>query len=133
MTLSTISSYERACLVGNYHFLGNKDNIDPKIQSMGYTKAQLAMLEKQTVTKQYAVNSCGMNITGDYKQFIEPNIGYYLEAFSAYDNHGVLPYTGSFTEQPSKILDLFEIFKQMQNEEETKIRKQIERNQKRAK
>lgn len=133
MSISTLSSYERACIVGNYQFLGAQDTIDPKIKSMGYSPEQLAMLEKKTITKQYTANSCGLKLTGDYKQFVEPSLGYYLEAFYAYDNQGVLPFPGSFTEQPSKILDIFEILKQMQSEEENKIRQQIERNQKRAK
>lgn len=127
-----MSSYERACLVGAYHSLGVKDTIDPRIANRGYTPEQLEILEKRTITKQLSYVSCGLSITGDIKQFKEPNIGYYLEAFYAYDNHGVLPFPGAFTEQPSKMIDVFEVMSQLKHEEENKIRQQIDREQKRA-
>lgn len=126
-----MSSYERASLIGNYHALSVKESIDPSIKNRGYTAEQLKNLENKTQVRRVSINSCNLSITGDLKQFNEPNLGYYLEAFYAYDNHGVLPFSGSFSEQPSKMLDIIEILKQMQNEEETRIRKQIERDQKR--
>lgn len=44
--------------------------------------------------------------------------GYVVTLFDLYSKHGVLPYTGSLSEQPAKIIDIFNVLDQLYTERE---------------
>ena len=133
MELSILSSFEMANLIGSYYKLSKKDSVDPRLLERGYTPEQIAILMKQPITQKTNIISCGLKITGDLDQFKEPGLNFYLSAFHAYDTSGILPFPGTFSEQPAKILDIFDIMSQLKFDEEDRIRKETERELKRKK
>ena len=63
----------------------------------------------------------------DVTRFDFPHFLFYLEAFRAYDEHGVLPDVGSFFEQPAHIMEIFAILKAIQSEEAAQAEKEHQR------
>lgn len=131
MKESTVSSYEYALIVGSYHAIGAKERIDPQLLQRGYTKEQIAELEKRTISNQDILYSCNLKITGDLKRFKHESFYFYLTAFRAYEEHGILPFSGAYGDQPAKIIEVFEVFEQLKFEETQKIYKEQEREMKR--
>jgi len=107
--------------------MGAKDKIDPRLLERGYTKEQIAVLEKRTITNQDVLYSCNLKITGDIKKFKHESFYYYLTAFRAYNEHGILPFSGEFSDQPSKNIEIFEVFEQLTHEENEKVYREQER------
>lgn len=133
MDLSTLSTFEMANLIGAYYKLGSKPRIDPHLLARGYTPEQIAALDKSIITKQNNINCCGIKITGDLDQFNEPSLNFYLPAFHSFDEKGINPFPGSYSEQPSKIIDIFDILAQIKLDETQKIQREHEREMNRKK
>lgn len=72
--------------------------------------------------------SAGLKISGDIKRFEYPYFGFILSAFQQFEN-GTLPFNGSYSDQPSQILEIFEVLTQLKFETEEKNRKELEREQ----
>lgn len=56
---------------------------------------------------------------------------YVIAAFDVYDRHGVLPYPGSLSEQPNKIIEIFNVLSSLKQERDQKILEEQQRQQKR--
>jgi len=128
--MSSLTSYELALIVGQYHGLDSKDIIDPRLLNRGYTPEQLEILKKQTITNQTSIVSCGLAISADLKSFTEPAFHYYLTSFHSYDQHHQLPFPGTYNEQPSKIIEIFDILDQLKFDSEQRAIRKHEREQK---
>jgi hypothetical protein len=129
MNVSTLSSYELANIVGQYHGLDSKDTIDPRLLTRGYTPEQLEILKKKTITNQTSIVSCGLSIHANLKEFRHEAFHYYLTSFHAYDKHNQLPFPGSYNDQPAKIMEVFEILEQLKFEAEERAMRKHEREQ----
>lgn len=59
--------------------------------------------------------------------------GYAITLFDLYHKHGILPYKGSASEQPAKIIEIFQVLESLKNEREIKLheeqQKEASRNQ----
>lgn len=65
-------------------------------------------------TKKYQIeNIIYKSCIGNYNI----NIEFYLESFRKYDS-GMLPFTGNLSDQPNKIIEIFNIIEQRRNEKE---------------
>jgi len=132
MTLSSLTSYELACIIGQYHNLDAKDAIDPRLLTRGYTPEQLEMLKKKTITHQTSIVSCGLSISADLKKFKHESFHYFLTAFHTYDKRNILPFEGSYNNQPSKIIEVFDILEQLKFESEQRAMRKHEREKRAA-
>lgn len=56
---------------------------------------------------------------------------YVVTLFDLYHKHGVLPYPGSLSEQPAKIIEIFTVLEQLYLEREQKHLEEQQREQKR--
>ena len=131
MDLSSVGSYEHALLVGHYNSLSAKDQISSELLDRGYTPQQIAILEKRTITDKTSVISCGLKFYGDLARFSHSSFSYYMQTFHAFDNHGTLPFKGTFNDQPAKILEIFDIFFELKHEQQERMHKDAEREQRR--
>lgn len=73
--------------------------------------------------------SCNLHLKGNLDQWEEPYFDYLLTMYNQYNKHGHLPFEGSLTNQPAKIVEYFELFNQLDMERQDKIRKEEERKQ----
>lgn len=66
-----------------------------------------------------------------FKQGIEDmSIGYFnyvFTLFELYKNHGVLPYPGSASEQPAKIIEIFDVLQALTSERDRKLMEEQKR------
>lgn len=63
------------------------------------------------------------------------NVDYFnfvIAAFDIYDKHGVLPYPGSLSEQPNKIIEIFNVLSSLKQERDQRTLEDQQREQKRS-
>ena len=64
------------------------------------------------------------DLSVDYFNFV-------IVAFDIYDRHGVLPYPGSLSEQPNKIIEIFNVLSSLKQERDQKLLQEQQKEQKR--
>lgn len=118
---SSLSAVEYILLVGQYNHIlsGGKEEIDPAISNRGYTPAQLEVLKKNKRSNT-DVRSCGVRFTTHLSRFKYPLFGYVSACFQNYER-GLLPYPGSVSEQPNKIIEIFNVLSTVRLEHEKRI------------
>lgn len=57
------------------------------------------------------------------------NFNYVVTMYDAFHRHGVLPYSGSLSEQPNKIIEIFNVLDALRAERETKLMEEQKREQ----
>jgi hypothetical protein len=62
--------------------------------------------------------------------FVNQKILRFFEAFLAFEAHGVLPFPGSYLEQPAKIMDMFDHFRSYQHERSIEEQKKLKKKEK---
>lgn len=108
-------------IVGHYNKLLYKERIDPRLLSRGYTEAQIIeMRESLDNQKMNDLISCNLEFTVDLDTFHYPYFDYCFILFNKYNSHGILPFPDSHSEQPSKIIEIFNVFEQLNFEREEK-------------
>ena len=71
--------------------------------------------------------SCNLHFKGSLDQWEHPSFDYLLTLFNQYNKKGTLPFPGSHADQPSKIIEIFELMEQLDSEREEKQRREQER------
>lgn len=123
--ISTLSLYDYVCIKAHYTYISeDKFNCDEKIKKYGkrtgYERAK-EMVQKENGCNQYFDNIKYYVDNIGYKSclctFKHPDMNYYLTLFNQYDK-GVLPFKGSLTEQPNKIVEVFNLITGLKAERE---------------
>lgn len=65
-------------------------------------------------------------------QWEYPEFNFVMSLYDGFNRHGILPYNGSYSEQPAKIIDIFGILDQLRSEHELKIHEKQKREAERA-
>ena len=64
--------------------------------------------------------SCGLYFTGGLHKYDLPFFSYLLTLYEKY-KQGTLPFPGSMSEQPAQIVEIFQVFDQLDFEKQEKI------------
>ena len=73
------------------------------------------------------IESCGLRIKAELKDFEYPYFDFIVTIFNRYDTNGTLPYPGALVDQPAKIIEIFNILEVLKAEQEEKARIKAER------
>jgi len=117
--VSSLSNDEFIQLVGHYNRLIYKDTVDPKLMSRGYTQEQIDLMMKSKRSTINELISCDLHFTGGLTQYEHPYLSYFLTLYERY-KQGVLPFPGSTSEQPAKIIEIFNVLDQLDFEKQEK-------------
>lgn len=79
-----------------------------------------------------SVVSLDLEFTRDIKEFKHPSFSFIYNIYTAWNTHNALPFNGSYTNQPNKIIEYFEILDELKHESEMKTRAEHEREMKRS-
>lgn len=66
------------------------------------------------------VTTLNLTFSKPFKEFEFDQFGFVATLFNQFDKHGTLPYSGSLTEQPNKIIEAFNVIKALNAEQEAK-------------
>lgn len=76
-----------------------------ELDTSRYSKEQIEQMRRSERVN--PVKTVGLVFTAPFRNFVCPDFDYYCTLFGPYDKHGVLPYPGTFCDQPSKIIEVF--------------------------
>lgn len=120
--------------MGHYNKLIYKDEIDPKLLARGYSEDQLKqMMESRKGSGPSEVISCNLHLTGRLDRWKYFHFNYVMTLFNSYDKSGVMPFPGTLSEQPAKIIEIFDLLEQLKHEHNEMIRREQAREQAKAK
>lgn len=114
-------------LIGNYQNISGDDR-EQKLRERGYSEGQIKVALADNPAESKTVTS--LNVRFNTNQAIKyPYFSYVFTLYLRYRD-GILPYEGPLTDQPAKIIDMFNILEQLQHETEVKQRKEAEKENK---
>lgn len=123
--MSTLRSSEYIQLAGEFNYLIHGASIDPGIFKRGYSEDAIKQLRERITPK--IIDTLNLRFTDPIENFKLPSFDYFYRTFIHYQKFGRLPYPGTFTEQPAKIIEIFETFTQLETERDLAERKANER------
>lgn len=103
-----------------------KDSSVDDLAERGYTREQLEAMYasmKNQDRKIPEVQSLNVLFKTDLKNLRFPQFNFVYAMYSKYDKFGVLPFNGTHNEQPSKIIEIFDIISAIHAEEEKRVNK----------
>jgi len=111
MEISSLSDLEYVQIVANYNNVGQVDQ-EQVLRDRGYNDQQIkfALRDRESVSFKSLNISFHTNTNHKYSRF-----SYILSAFNCYKK-GTMPYPGSFSEQPAKIIEIFNTLQQLEFE-----------------
>ena len=122
MEISSVSDWDYVNIIGQYVQLetGKTDEIDPRLLARGFTEQQIKMIQEKK--KGSSLNEAiSLNLhfktLGRWKY---DKFDFVYTLFNQYDKNGVMPFPGSLSEQPAKIMEIFNILVQLTSETERK-------------
>lgn len=119
-------------LICHYHststFKNKKTSSD--LKARGYTDEMIASLGQGSTASRLEIDTCGFRITGDIMSMFYDQFEYVLTLHEAY-NKGHLPFDGSFGDQPSQIVELFNLLTYLQIETHQRQQKEQQKKQSR--
>lgn len=62
----------------------------------------------------------GLRFTESLKKFPCYYFDFYMTLFNQFEQHGTLPFPGSLADQPNLILEIFNVLRRLNNEEQAK-------------
>ena len=127
--ISGLTGFEYISLIGHYHKVLTKEEVDPRRLQRGYTEEQLKALKSSVKGKTSEFISLDVHFKCDLSRFDVDYFNYAMVSFDVYDRHGVLPYNGSLSDQPNKIIEIFNVLGSLKNEREKKQQEDMEREQ----
>lgn len=130
MNISSLSDSEYVRLVANYTSIsGLSDDgaVSTELANRGYTAEQLATVKKSKANKFSAVQSCNLKFTKPFDHLTFDSLNYVLNLFENYER-GCLPFSGSTSEQPAQIMEIFSVLRQLKQEIEIKLREKYQAN-----
>lgn len=105
-------------LVGQFNSIYQKNGVDKSIFKKGYTEEQLRALEARIGKSTKTIESCGIRFTCDIADLKLDEFDFIYTMFDKYNANGVLPFPGSHSEQPAKIIEYFHIMSNLSAERE---------------
>ena len=98
-----------------FHASDQPDTIDPRLLNRGFTKEQLDALRQgaEQRVESNEIVSLNTRITGDLGRFNYNLFDYVINLYHVYNKAGTLPYPGSTSEQPAKIIEIFNTIEQL--------------------
>lgn len=129
MEYSTLSEYDRACLVAKYNSLYKRETIDPDLLNRGHSPERMKYLRKSLGT---TLNiSCDIEFTKEFKEYPEyDHFNFIMVGHNAYTKSGIPPFPGSLSEQPAQFMEILELLYQldMEREQDAMRKSQQEKN-----
>ncbi len=127
--MSYLSNREYVTLIGHYNQVGDK-SLENQLRAKNYTEEAI-----KTITEKFrnvdAVTVNSLNVQFKTNQvFTFDGFGYYYGLYRQFKENGVMPYEGCLTDQPAKIMEIFETFEQLQYEQEAKQMEEIRKKKK---
>ena len=124
--ISSLSNQEYVKLVGHYNQIGEK-TLEKQLLKRNYSIEAInrmkAKVSNQPIQIINSLNVCFQ--TNQEMKFY--NFNYFYTLYRQYSENGVLPFNGCLTDQPSKIIEIFDVFEQLNCEKEEKQIKEIKR------
>ena len=113
-------------LIANFNFLasGSKDK-RKELKQRGFTEQQIEASLPTGEGKEISLNIVFKN---GFESFKCDEISYLLETHSAFEK-SMLPFAGSFSEQPAKVIEVFQLISALKQERDDRARKEQERKQ----
>lgn len=132
LEVSSLSIYEYVSLIGHYCKVTLDKKIDPRLLSRGYTEEALEQMKLKMAKLPTEVISLDVHFKRGIEHISIEYFGYVLTLFDIYHRQGVLPYPGSMSEQPAKIIEIFQVLDELRIERETKLQEEQQREAKRT-
>lgn len=99
-------------IICHFNRVADRPRVDPRLKGKGYsTEAFAAMKEK---VGQISMKSLNVSVK-DPDRFIYPYFDFVYELYVNY-KRGILPYDGSLVDQPNKIIEIFNLLSNLENE-----------------
>ena len=100
-------------------------SIDPDLYTRGYSEKQLEVMKQRVIPK--IITSCNLEISKPLEEFSFTGFDY---SFGLYDHYksGNLPFNGPISEQPARVIEIFNLFKQLEHETQDRARKEQKAN-----
>ena len=131
--ISSVTDYEYIAYIANWHKGEQGDLIDPRLLQRGFTEEQLQQLidKAQADSMGREITSLNLKIRGNLRRFQLDEFDYVITLYHIYNNTGQLPYPGSISEQPAKIIEIFNILEQLDLERRQRDQAEYQRSMKR--
>jgi hypothetical protein len=124
MRISGLTNQEYVTLIGHYNQVGDK-SLESQLISRNYTpEAIKRVLSKHKSAPKTKVRSLNVEFQTDNPLNFE-GFSYFYTLYRQYSKNGVMPFAGCMSDQPAKVIDIFEVFEQLEGEVETKQLKEI--------
>jgi len=125
MDLSSLSDVEYVQIIANYNN-ADKDDEEQVLRDRGYSEDKIRYVLKDKQGTSYKSLNVVFHTTKLYKY---PRFTYIYGAYTAYKN-GILPTPGSFSEQPAKLIDIFNTLQQLEFEAKEAAQKALQKKRK---
>lgn len=119
--ISRLTDNEYVNLVGHFNRLVLKTDNSDDLAKRGYTREQIEEVykaRKNGKSPTPEVRSLNIHFKCPLTETQCPNFNYLYSMFDKYDKYGTLPYSGSHSEQPSKIIEVFDVLGAIKSEEQ---------------
>jgi len=126
MRESSLTFFEYAKMVATYNHSVGKGLMDQTLLDRGYSPEQIAALSS---SNSKTLKSLNLILKPGFENLEFRNFNFYYNLFSQYEK-GVLPYPGSLTDQPNKIIEVFNVFQSLNLEYEKRNRAEQEKKMK---
>jgi hypothetical protein len=114
-------------LIGHYNKVTLDKKIDPRLLSRGYTQEALEQMKLKMAKLPSEIISLDLHFKRGIEDISIEYFGYVVTLFDLYHRHGVMPYPGSFSEQPAKIVEIFQVLDALRSEREQKLHEEQQR------
>lgn len=129
--MSTLSFKEETYLIANILRGFQGENKTKHVDTSKYTPEQVAIMNAALGTVENKNKIFNLVFTNDLDSYTVYNFDYLITLYFAYNDHHNLPFPGSVSEQPNKIIEVFNLFKSVIHEVNEQERKKIEKQNKR--
>ena len=123
--LSSVTDYERALVTAQYLSFTNDNGIDPRLFERGYTDEQIKLM-RQSMGDNSVIGG-RFKFKNDLKEYRHPDFNFLYSIYDAWHTHHALPFRGSYSEQPNKVIDHFHTLDMLRFETEQKARADAEK------
>lgn len=127
MDVSSLNNLEYVQLVGHYSNVGNK-GMESQLIEKNYSPERIALIKsKFDSLPVQTIRSLNVEFKTN-EDIVYPHFGYYYGLYRQYSDNGVMPFDGCLADQPSKIIEIFDVFEQLKDENEQKQMKEAQKN-----
>lgn len=127
MEISGLSTFEYVSLIGHYNRITLDKQVDPRLLTRGYSQEALEQMKLKMSKLPSEIISLDVHFKRGIDDISIGYFGYAITLFDLYHRHGVLPYQGSLSEQPAKIIEIFQVLDQLKTEHETRVNEEAQK------